>query len=165
MPSRRLSPDRQAITRLHSRIDVEAIAVTKGETDRSAAVPRLVALVPPTRVDLIGEVMARIGTRRADRKNWPPYSLVCELASKVKAAHLGEVKLRGPDGQTVEVVSYVDKMQTRRDVYRLSKCGAFIGDYKTVDELGKHVDPSSVAEDAAGGSDEPASRENGNGPA
>ena len=95
MPSRPLSPDRHAITQLHTRIDVEAIAVTKGETDRSAAVARLATLVPPTRVDLVDEVMTRIGTRKADRKDWPPYALVCELATKVKATHLGEVKLRG----------------------------------------------------------------------
>jgi hypothetical protein len=78
MPSRPLSPDRQAITRLHTRLDVEAIAVTKGETDRSAAVPRLATLIPPTRVDLVDKVMARIGTRNVDRKDWPPYALVCE---------------------------------------------------------------------------------------
>ena len=94
MPSRPQSPDRQAITRLHTRIDVEAIAVTKGETDRGAAA-RLATLVPPTRVDLVDEVMTRIGARKVDRKDWPPYALVCELATKVKATHLGEVKLRG----------------------------------------------------------------------
>jgi hypothetical protein len=36
MPSRPLSPDRHASTQLHTRIDVEAIAVTKGVTDRGA---------------------------------------------------------------------------------------------------------------------------------
>jgi hypothetical protein len=36
MPSRPLSPDRHAITQLHTRIDVEAITVTKGVTDRGA---------------------------------------------------------------------------------------------------------------------------------
>jgi hypothetical protein len=41
------------------------------------------------------------------------------LATKVKATHLGEVKLRGPSGETVEVVAYVDKMQIRRRVCRL----------------------------------------------
>jgi hypothetical protein len=34
-----------------------------------------------------------------------------------------------------------------------------------VDEVGKHVDLSTLVEDTAGGSDEPASRENGDGPA
>ena len=63
------------------------------------------------------------------------------------------------------MVSYVDKMQTRRQIYRLKQNGVWIGDYKTVDELGKHVDLSTLVEDAAGGSDEPSTRENGNGPA
>jgi hypothetical protein len=161
MPSRPLSADRKAVTQLHTRIDVEAIAITKGDVDRSAAVPRLAVLVPPLRIDLVDEVLYRIGKRRMDRVPGPPYPLVCELAAKVKAVHLGEVELRGPDGETVEVVSYVDKMQTRRDVYRLRKRGAFIGDYKTVDELGKHVDLATLVEDAAGGSDEPTSHENG----
>ena len=44
------------------------------------------------------------------------------------------------------MVSYVDKMQTRRQIYRLKQNGVWIGDYKTVDEL---------VEDAAGGSDDP----------
>jgi hypothetical protein len=164
MPSRPLSPDRHAITQLHTRIDVEAIAVTKDDTGRGAAVARLATLVPPTRVDLVDEVMARISTRKVDRKDWPPYALVCELASKVKATHLGEVRLRGPDGETVEVVSYADKMQTRRDVYRLRRNGVFIGDYKTVDELGKQVDLSTLVEDADG-VDPADSAENGDGPA
>jgi hypothetical protein len=128
-------------------------------------VARLATLVPPTRVDLVDEVMARIDTRKADRKNWPPYSLVCELATKVKATHLGEVKLRGPNGETVEAVSYVDKMQTRRQVYRLKQHGVWIGDYKSVEELGKHVDLSTLVEDTAGDSAEPALRENGDAPA
>jgi hypothetical protein len=165
MPSTPLSADRKAVTQLHTRIDVEAIAITKGDTDRSAAVPRLAALVPPLRVDLVDEVIYRIGKRRMDRVPWPPYGLVCELASKVKAVHLGEVKLWGPDGETVEVVSYVDKMQTRRDVYRLRRRGTFIGDYRTVDELGKHVDLSTLVEDSAGGANEAGTHDNGDGPA
>jgi hypothetical protein len=36
MPSRPLTADRKVITQLHTRIDVEAIAVTKGVTDRGA---------------------------------------------------------------------------------------------------------------------------------
>ena len=69
MPNRPLSPDREATTQLPIRIDVEAIAVTKGETGRDAPVARLAALVPPTRVDPVNEVMARIGTRKVDRKD------------------------------------------------------------------------------------------------
>ena len=51
-------------------------------------------------------------------------------------------------------------------MYRLRRNGVFIGDYKTVDELGKHVDLSTLVEDTAGGSaNERATHENGNGPA
>jgi hypothetical protein len=163
MPSRPLSADRSAVVKLQTRLDNEAIDVAKACTEMPAAVARLVQLIPPTRVDLVDEVMARIGTRKADRKDWPPYALVCELATKVKATHLGEVKLRGPDGETVEVVSYADKMQTRRQVYRLSRNGVFIGDYKTVDELGHRVDLSTLVEDVDG-SDQQASAENEEGP-
>jgi hypothetical protein len=46
-------------------------------------------------------------------------------------------------------------METRRQVYRLKQNGVWIGDYKTVEELSKHVDLSTLVEDAAGGSDEP----------
>jgi hypothetical protein len=81
------------------------------------------------------------------------------------SVHLGEVKLRGPDGVTVEVVAYVDEMQIHRQVYRLQRHGVWIGDDKTVDELGRHVDLSTLVEDTAGGADEPASCENGDGPA
>jgi hypothetical protein len=77
----------------------------------------------PRAVDLVGEVMA-------DRKDWPPYALVCELVTKAKAVHLGEVKLRVPNGETDEVVSYVDRMQTRRDRYRLKQRGILVGELK-----------------------------------
>ncbi len=84
------------MVKLQTRLDNEAIDVAKARTEMPAAVARLVQLVPPARLDLVDEVLVRIGTRKADRKDWPPYALVCELATKVKATHLGEVKLRGP---------------------------------------------------------------------
>jgi hypothetical protein len=153
MPSRPLSADTQAVVKLHTRIDVEAIAVTKGETDRVAAVARLVPLVPPTRADLIDEVMARIGTRKADRKAWPPYALVCDLVTQVKAVHLGEVKMPGGSGEVVEVVTYVDKMQQTRRVYWLIRHGVFVGEYKAPEELGKVVDLVKLVEEVPAGPD------------
>ncbi|HEY6747301.1 MAG TPA: hypothetical protein VI357_16480 [Mycobacteriales bacterium] len=39
-------------------------------------------------------MLERIGRRRATAKTWPPYHLVCQLAFRVKAVHLGEVKMR-----------------------------------------------------------------------
>ena len=153
MPSRPLSPDRQAITQLHTRVDVEAIDIEKGRTDRAAAVPGLVRLVPPHRADLVDEVLYRIGKRGASARRWPRFATVCELAAAVKAVHLGEVRLRGENGETVEVVAYMDKMQTHRQVYRLRRHGRHVGDYKSVDELGKHVDLSTLVEDRAGRGD------------
>lgn len=156
MPPGALNQDRKAIVQLHTRLDVEAINISKGETDRAAAVPRLAALVPPRRADLVDEVMYRIGRRKADRKTWPPYATVCELAAQVKAVHAGDVKLRGPNGEIVEVVSYIDKMQTRRDVYRLKQHSVFIGDYKSIEDLGRHVDLSTLIEEEPGTPDDPA---------
>jgi hypothetical protein len=73
----------------------------------------------------------------------------------VKAVHLGEVRLRGEDGETVEVVAYLDTMQTHRQVYRLRRHGRHVGDYSSVDELGEHVDLSTLVEDRAGRGDGP----------
>jgi hypothetical protein len=55
--------------------------------------------------------------------------------------------MRGPDGVRVEVVSYVDKMLTPRDVYRLKRHGSWVGDYKSIEELRKHVDLAELVED------------------
>jgi hypothetical protein len=52
MPSRPLSPDREAINALHTRLDVEAIDLAQGRAEMPAAVARLAQLVPPGRVDL-----------------------------------------------------------------------------------------------------------------
>lgn len=95
MPSMPLSADRKAIVQLHTCLDVEAIDITKDRTERPAAVTRLVQLVPPARVDLVNEVMCRVGCRAADTLDWLPYATVCELAAKVKAVHLGEVRMQG----------------------------------------------------------------------
>jgi len=150
MPGRPLSLDRKAVTALHTRVDVEAIDIEKGRTDRAAAVPRLVQLVPPHRDDLVNEVLYPIGKRGQSARRWPPYGTVCELATAVKAVHLGEVKLRGPGGVSLEVVSYTDKMQTFRQVYRLRRHGRHVGDYKNVEDLGKHVDLPTLVEDGDG---------------
>jgi hypothetical protein len=147
---RPLSADTSAVVKLQTRLDVEAIAVTKGEVDEPAAVAHLVQLIPPARVDLVNDVMARIGRRKADRKDWPPFWLVCELASKVKRAHAGEVRLRGESGEVVDVLAYVDKMQQTRQVYRLTRHGVLIGEYKTVDELAKVVNLAELVEDDPG---------------
>jgi hypothetical protein len=115
MPSRPLTADRSAVVKLQTRLDVEAMNITKGRTDMPAAVARLVQLVPPARVDLVDEVLVRVGRRDLDHTlEWPPVHLVHQLAFRVKRMHLGEMRMRGPDGVVVDVIRYRDKMQYPR---------------------------------------------------
>ena len=77
-----------------------------------AAVARLVQLVPPARLDLVDEVLVRVGLRDLNLTlDWPPVHLVHQLAYRVKRVHLGEVRMRGPNGAVVDVIAYRDKMQ------------------------------------------------------
>jgi hypothetical protein len=148
VPSRPLNADRSAVVKLQTRLDVEAMAITTDTTELPAAMARLVQLVPPTRVDLVDEVLARVGRRDLGRTlGWPPSGVVHQLVHEVKRVHLGEVAMRGPNGETVEVVSYVDKMQIHRRVYRLKRHGTWVGDYKSADELAKVVDLAELVED------------------
>ena len=55
--------------------------------------------------------------------------------------------MRGPNGEVVEVIRYVDKLGYDRKVYRLSRHGVFIGEYKTPEELGTVVDLARLVED------------------
>ena len=91
--------------------------------------------------------MARIGRRRSTSKAWPPYALVLELAWRVKRAHCGEMHLRGPGGEVVQLVRYIDTAQRDRQVYRLHRDGQFTGEYKTPAELAKQVDLATLVED------------------
>ena len=164
MPSRPLSADTQAVVKLQTRLDNEAIDVAQARAEMPAAVARLVQLVPPARLDLVDEVLVRVGRRDLNLTlDWPPVHLVHELAYRVKRVHLGEMRMRGPSGEVVDVIAYRDKMQQDRRVYRLTVQGIFLGEFKTAAELGKHVDLATLVEDADG-SDQPASPANGDGP-
>ena len=150
MPSRPLSADTNAVVKLQTRLDVEAMNLAQGRTEMPAAVGRLVPLVPPARVDLVDEVLARVGRRDLDHTlDWPPVHLVHQLAFRVKRMHLGEMRMRGPDGVVVDVIRYRDKMQQDRRCYRLTRNGVFVGEYKTPEELGKVVDLAELVEDEA----------------
>ena len=150
MPSRPLSADRSAVVKLFTRLDNEAIEVAKSRTEMPAAVARLVQLVPPSRLDLIDEVLVRVGRRDLNLTlDWPPVHLVHQLAYRVKRVHLGEVRMRGPNGDVVDVIRYRDKLGYDRRVYGLTRHGVFIGEYKTPDELGKAVDLAELVEDDA----------------
>lgn len=49
----------------------------------------------------------------------------------------------------VDVIRYRDKLGYDRRVYRVVQHGVFIGEYKTPDELAKHVDLAELVEDDA----------------
>jgi len=79
--------------------------------------------------------------------------VVHQLVFRVKRVHLGEAVMRGPNGITVDVIAYVDKMQQLRRVFRLKQHGVIVGEYKTIEELGRKVDLAElVEEDGATGS-------------
>jgi hypothetical protein len=79
----------------------------------------------------------------------PPVTVVHQLVCEVKRVHLGEMRMRGPNGVTVEVVSYVDKMQQLRRVCRLKQHGVLVGEFKTVDELARKVDLAELVEETS----------------
>jgi hypothetical protein len=65
-------------------------------TDLSAAVARLVQLVPPTRRDLVDEVIVRVARRDLSvTLDWPPTHVAHQLVFRVRRVHAGEVPLRG----------------------------------------------------------------------
>ena len=159
MPSRPLNADRSAVVKLQTRLDVEAMAITTGTTDTPAAVARLVQLVPPARVDLVDEVLSRVGRRDLGRTlGWPPPHLVHDLVFRVKTVHLGEVAMRGPNGIRVDVIRYTDRMGNDRKVYRVRRHGVLVGEYKTPDELAKVVDLAELIEDGEPHDDGPGRR-------
>ena len=82
--------------------------------------------------------------------DWPPVHLIHQVAFRTKAAHLGEVKIRGPNGVVVDVIRYRDKMQYDRRCCRVTRHGVFSGEYMTPDELGKVVDFAERVEDDPG---------------
>ena len=148
MPSRPLSADTKAVVKLQTRLDNEAMDITKGRTDMPAAVARLTQLIPPARTDLADEVLVRVGRRDLDQtRDWPPVHLVHQLAFRVKRIHLGEMRMRGPDGVVVDVIRYRDKMQQDRRVYRLTRHRVSAGEYKTPDELGNVVALAELVEE------------------
>ena len=146
MPSRPLSADRSLEVRLHTRAGTLASAVARGLTTRRHAVAVL-ALVAPCRDELHTRVRARIASIPAADVEWPPRSVQVELLDSSIRVTLGSVKLTGPGGVTVEHVTYTDKIGYTRRVLRLKRHGVFIGDFRTVEELGKHVDVGTLTEE------------------
>ena len=146
MPSRPLSADRTLEVRLHTRAQTLASAVARGATTRRHAVATL-ALVAPCRPELAKRVRDRIGSVPAAEVEWPPRSVQISLLDSSFRVTLGRVRLTGPGGVTVEHVTYTDKIGHTHRVLRLKRHGVFVGDYRSVDELARHVDVGALREE------------------
>ncbi len=146
MPSRPLSADRSLEVRLHTRAGTLASAVARGVTTRGEAVATL-SLVAPCRPELTERVRARIGSVPSAEVEWPPRSVQVALLDSSFRVTLGTVRLTGPGGVTVEHVTYTDKLGYERRVLRLKRHGVFVGDFRSVEELGRHVDVATLRED------------------
>ena len=145
MPSRPLSADRTLEVRLHSRAGTLASAVARGVTTRGQAVAVL-SLIAPCRPELTERVLARVGSVPAAEVEWPPRSVQIALLDSSLRVTKGTVRLAGPGGVTVEHVTYADKLGYTRRVLRLARHGVGAGDFRTVEELGKHVDVGTLRE-------------------
>jgi hypothetical protein len=146
MPSRPLSADRTLEVRLHTRAGTLASAVTRGVTTRPQAVAVL-SLIAPCRPELTERVRDRIGSVPSAAVEWPPRNVQISLLDSSVRVTLGRVKLTGPGGVSVEHVTYTDKLGHTRRVLRLKRHGVFVGDYRTVDELARHVDVGALREE------------------
>jgi hypothetical protein len=146
VPSRPLTRDRAAEVRLHTSAGTHASKVIKHRMTREAAVAAL-SLVAPCRPDLVATVIDRIERGSPTATDWPPRSMQVELLASAKRVTLGDVHLSGPGGVTVEQVTYTDKLGYQRRVLRLRRQGVFVGDFRSVEELARHVDLSTLRED------------------
>ncbi len=150
MPSRPLSRDRAAQVRLHTWAGTHASKVAKRRMSRASAVAVL-SLIAPCRPDLVHAVIDRLAAGSPTAADWPPRSVQLDLLTSAERVTLGLVHLTGPDGVTVEHVTYTDKLGYHRRVLRLRRYGVFIGDFRTVEELARHVDLATLREEDGSG--------------
>jgi hypothetical protein len=148
VPSRPLSADRALEVRLHTRAGTLASAVARGATTRGRAVAAL-SLVAPCRHELATRVLARVTSVPPAGVEWPPRSVQVELLSSSERVTLGGVRLTGPGGVSVEHVTYLDKLGYTHRVLRLKRHGVFVGDYRSVEELGHEIDVVTLTDDDA----------------
>jgi hypothetical protein len=146
MPSRPLSADRTLEVRLHTRAGTLSSATARGVITHGQAVAAL-SLVAPCRPELTERVLTRIGSVPPAEVEWPPRSVQVVLLESALRVARGIVSLTGPAGVSVQHVTYTDKLGYTRRVLRLARHGVLVGDYRTVDELGRHVDVDSLTED------------------
>ena len=146
MPSRPLTRDRAAEVRLHTWAGTHASRVVKRTMSRAAAVAVL-SLIAPCRPELVRLVIDRIASGSPTAADWPPRSVQLDLLRSAERVTMGVVPLAGPEGVSVEQVTYADKLGYRHRVLRLRRHGVFVGDYGTVEELSRHVDLAALRED------------------
>jgi hypothetical protein len=152
VPSRPLSRDRALEVRLHSRAGICAGDVARDRTSRAAAVAVL-ALTAPCRPDVVATVRRRIASVPSREVEWPPRTVQIQLLTSSERVTQGFVRLAGPAGVTVEQVTYTDKLGHTLRVLRLRRHGVVVGDFRTVEELGRQVDLGTLSEeDHDGGS-------------
>ena len=150
MPSRPLSADRTLEVRLHTRAGTLAGAVARGATTRGQAVAAL-SLIAPCRPELTERVRARVGSVPPAETEWPPREVQLDLLASALRVTGGEARLTGPDGVTVQHVTYTDELGYLRRVLRLARHGVPVGDVRSVDELGRHVDVAALRDDEPDG--------------
>lgn len=112
------------------------------------AVARL-ALITPGRTDLVNAAAAGVERTRALRlADRPPSETTLMLLERAERVTLGRVKLISPGGVSVKqvTVSWHDGRPPHH-VLRLRRHGQHVGDYRSVDELARHVDLSTLVEE------------------
>ena len=138
VPSRPLSPDRAAQVRLHTWAGTHASRVVKRTMSEPAAVAAL-SLVAPCRPDLVRVVIDRVRAGSPTAADWPPRSVQLDLLLAVEQVVLGFVPLSGPDGVTVEHLSYRDKLGRDLKVLRVRREGVLVRDCADARALSREV--------------------------
>jgi len=95
----------------------------------------------------VATVLRRIASVPSREVEWPPRTVQIDLLSSSERVTLGTVRLTGPGGVSVEHVTYTDKLGHTHRVLRLRRHGVFVGDFRTVEELGRQVDLATLREE------------------
>ena len=150
MGRRPLTPDRYASVTLYTDAGTFAVRIARREMTEPAAVAGLALDVPPGRTDILDGVAATIRnpamTRAADL-DWPPRASQLALLARARRVMVGDVALVGPGGARVEQVEVTWPGQPARRLLRLTVAGRHVGDYRSVDELARRVDLSTLIEE------------------
>jgi hypothetical protein len=148
MGRRPLTEDRRIDVLLDARSGVLAIQVVKGEVRPERAVAEL-ALIAACRADLVDEMLALVRRARSLRvADWPPVVTTLMLLERTRRVTLGDVALVGPGGVRIEQVTLTGKSGGPPVRYlRLRRHGSYVGDYRTVEQLAKQIDISTLVEE------------------